>query len=348
MRSTRLQQGLSLVELMIAMALSMLLMLGAMQMFLSSKQTYVANSALSRVQESGRFAMNFISYDLRNAGFRGECLSPINALTASANDPRYDLNAGIRGWEAQTNIPTWPDNFSTEKKAATDSIVIKHAAVSAGSVNTANTISADAASIPMASVTSSVTNGAYVVLSNAQGCDMFKSGTNTSTAITKAGAGNTGNFSQSYFPEITKVLLFQSHQYFIKNGASGTPSLYRARWSDGSTTGVIEEMVEGIFDLQLEYGLGTGAGSNRAAANSAFVKANAVTDWGNVVAVKVRLLALGDQINASPELQSYDREKGLICKRGDAACAVADTIDIPDRRLAQVFTSTISLRNQLP
>ena len=53
------QSGLSLVELMIAITLSLLLIAGVLQIFLSSKQTYSTNNALSRVQESGRFAWIF-------------------------------------------------------------------------------------------------------------------------------------------------------------------------------------------------------------------------------------------------------------------------------------------------
>lgn len=343
MRSPLLQRGLSLVELMIAMALSMLLLLGALQMFLSSKQTYSANSSLARVQESGRFALDFISYDLRNAGYRGECVTPVNALTANPTDPRFDPNEPLRGWEAQTSLPAWPTNFSTDKKAGTDSLLIKHAALSAGALNTVNDIEASASSLPMTG--GKAGEGDYVLISNALGCDIFQSGASSATAIAKASAGN---FSQDYPSAITKVLLYQSNQYFLKNGAeSSEPSLWRVRWNNQGTAQV-EELVEGIHDLQFEYGIGTGVGANRSVSNDAFVKANAVTNWNEVVAVKVRLLALGNQPNVSPDLQSYDHEKGLICKRDDAACDDANTIDIPDRRLAQVFTTTVSLRNQLP
>lgn len=340
MRPAHFQKGLSLVELMIAMALSMLLMLGALQMFLSSKQTYTANSSLSRVQESGRFAMEFIGYDLRNAGYRGECLSPVNALISSPNDPRYDLNQGIQGWEAQENLPNWPANFSTEKKAGTDSIIIKHAAISAGTLNTTNTINADAASIP-------VQNGKaqeddYVVISNALGCDIFPSAANSETSITQDSGSA---LSRDYFPDITKVLLFQSHQYFIKNNIAGQAALFRASCNNGGET--VEELVEGIYDLQFEYAIGTGEGKERAASNADYVKADAVSHWEDIVAVRVKLLALGNEHNVSPEAQVYDQDKGIICKTGDAPCA-ATSLVIPNRRLAQAFSATVSLRNQLP
>ncbi len=62
------QCGLSLVELLIAMALSLLLMAGVIEVLLSSKQTYHASLALAELQESGRFAFDILAQDLRTAG----------------------------------------------------------------------------------------------------------------------------------------------------------------------------------------------------------------------------------------------------------------------------------------
>lgn len=346
----RLQAGLSLIELMIAMVLGLVIMLGVIQVFLSSKQTYTANSALSRVQESGRFAIDFISYDLRNAGYRGECLSEANSLVSSPTDDRNNINLSMKGWEAQTDLPSWPNNIGTEKLAGTDSILIKHAALSAGALGTTDVPTGG----PVTMIGATVDDSAYVVISNALGCDLFKSGTNTTTSITK---DSSGSLSQVYVPAITKVLKFQSHQYYIKNGANGQPSLWRTNWNKGSGVPDTEELIEGIHSLQLEYGLGTGVGENRALANSAFVKANAVTDWNNVVAVKVTLLAVGDTTNVAPAAQVFDREKGLICTKVTATeeepapasdCAAVNSYDIPNRRLAQVFTTVVSLRNNIP
>lgn len=345
MRPVRFQAGLSLIELMIAMALSLLLMLGVLQIFLSSKQTYTANSALTHVQESGRFAMDFITYDLRNAGYKGECFSDVNAVTTDdTTDDRYNLNIAMKGWDAQTSLPTWPANLSTDKTPGTDSIIIKHAATSAGVLGTAD-IETTSTSIAMASTNSEALK-TNIVISSALGCDIFKSGDITATSIVKAASGNEATFSRSYTPAISKVLVFQSNQYYIKNGTNEFPSLWRTSWRNGTPNTL--ELVEGIQDIQLEYGIGSGTGENRAVSDTAFIKANAVTNWNDVVAVKIRLLALGNEVNVASEDQTYDREKGLICKKGDSACEAGNSFDIPNRRLAQVFTSTVSVRNQLP
>lgn len=342
LRSLRSQTGLSLVELMIAMALSLLLMLGVLQIFLSSKQTYTTNSALSRLQENGRFAMDFITYDLRNAGYKGECLTAVNNLISNGSDDRYNLEQGIKGWEAQTNLPAWPTNIAAEKILGTDSILINHAAKSAGTLSTADVLTEDD-NIALADNSPINTANSYIVISSALGCDIFKSGTNAATGITKT---SSGNLSQNYSHLISKVLAFQSNQYFVKNGISGIPTLWRVS-RDGASE-LSEELIEGILDLQFEYGLGTGTGENVVV--SSYVKANAVTNWENVISVKVRLLALGGETNTSPENQIYDREKGAICKKNDstAGCSAGDSVEIPDRRLAQVFSATVGLRNRLP
>lgn len=61
--------GLSLIELMISMVISLILMLGVGQIMISGKQSANIQSGMGRVQENGRFAMYFLQKDLRAAGF---------------------------------------------------------------------------------------------------------------------------------------------------------------------------------------------------------------------------------------------------------------------------------------
>lgn len=69
-RQTTSQYGLTLVELMIAMVVSLLLLAGVIQIFLSSKQSYQLQDGLSRLQENGRFAMDVVTLNLRHAGYK--------------------------------------------------------------------------------------------------------------------------------------------------------------------------------------------------------------------------------------------------------------------------------------
>ncbi|WP_137818234.1 PilW family protein [Pseudomonas sp. 2FG] len=69
------QQGLSLIELMVAILLSSLLLLGVLQMFSNTSASDKANTALARLQESGRVALEILKQDLRRTGYIG-CASP--------------------------------------------------------------------------------------------------------------------------------------------------------------------------------------------------------------------------------------------------------------------------------
>src|SRR6478736_6866758 len=71
------QRGFSLVELMVAMTLSLLLMAGALSILYSSKTTYNENDRLARLQESGRTVVEMILRDARPAGFMG-CSRPLS------------------------------------------------------------------------------------------------------------------------------------------------------------------------------------------------------------------------------------------------------------------------------
>jgi type IV pilus assembly protein PilW len=74
------QQGLSLIELMISIALSMVLMGAALQFIFSSRQTFEINDDISRVQENGRVALDIIARDVQMSGYRRRGGSAIDKL----------------------------------------------------------------------------------------------------------------------------------------------------------------------------------------------------------------------------------------------------------------------------
>lgn len=63
----RHQTGLTLVELMVALAIGSFLMVGAIQIYNQSRQAFVINESIARVQETAQFAMDTIEADLRMA-----------------------------------------------------------------------------------------------------------------------------------------------------------------------------------------------------------------------------------------------------------------------------------------
>jgi type IV pilus assembly protein PilW len=63
----RRQAGLTLVELMVALAIGSFLIIGAVQIYNQSRQAFVVNESIARVQETAQFAMDTIEADLRMA-----------------------------------------------------------------------------------------------------------------------------------------------------------------------------------------------------------------------------------------------------------------------------------------
>lgn len=64
------QRGLTLVEIMVALVISLFLLAGLLQMFIGTRQSSRVQENLSRVQENGRFAIDFLSRNIRLAGYR--------------------------------------------------------------------------------------------------------------------------------------------------------------------------------------------------------------------------------------------------------------------------------------
>ena len=62
------QQGFSLIELMIAMALGAFIIAGLVSVFISASQSYTTQQALVEIQDKGRFAIEKIRDDIQRAG----------------------------------------------------------------------------------------------------------------------------------------------------------------------------------------------------------------------------------------------------------------------------------------
>ena len=91
------QRGLTLIELLIAMLIGTLLILGATSMFIANKRVYKEVDYQGRLAENIRFAMEMMTRDLRMAGFVGcavqqEVFNRLNVLTGTAQDPRQLLS----------------------------------------------------------------------------------------------------------------------------------------------------------------------------------------------------------------------------------------------------------------
>lgn len=104
---SHLQKGFTLIEIMIALLLGAFLIGGILQIFINTRETYRMQDALSRLQENGRFAMDFIGRDLRMVDYRS---------CPQRNGPVVDAGGnmiGITGADGVANgaLQDSPDSF---------------------------------------------------------------------------------------------------------------------------------------------------------------------------------------------------------------------------------------------
>lgn len=96
MRSFFYQDGLTLLELMIAMALGLLIMLTATGLLLSSKAAYLSQDQIATVQESGRYALQTISRAIRQTSY--PAIDKVATLTPLPSE----MTASIDGRDGMT------------------------------------------------------------------------------------------------------------------------------------------------------------------------------------------------------------------------------------------------------
>jgi len=86
-------RGFSIVELMVAVAISLLLLTGVVAIFVSSKTSYETNERFSRIEENGRFALDrAASVSSPRSTNRG--LKPCGPSVRTAPSPNPQLLTG--------------------------------------------------------------------------------------------------------------------------------------------------------------------------------------------------------------------------------------------------------------
>ena len=81
---TRHQRGFGLIELLIALALGLIIVLGVVQIFIAAKNTYVSQNSAAAKQEDARFVLSKMIQEIRMVGMFG-CLGTITD-SSSAGD----------------------------------------------------------------------------------------------------------------------------------------------------------------------------------------------------------------------------------------------------------------------
>ncbi|AVU77905.1 MULTISPECIES: PilW family protein [Pseudomonas] len=111
-------RGFGLIELMIALVLSLIVVLGVVQIFIAAKNTYVSQGAAAVMQEDARFALSKMVQELRMVGMFG-CLETVldassaGDFNASKVTPISWDNANLKLTLVTTDVgnsggvPTW-------------------------------------------------------------------------------------------------------------------------------------------------------------------------------------------------------------------------------------------------
>ncbi len=327
--------GMTLIEILIAMVLGIFLIGGIIQIFIGSQQSYRMQENLSRMQENGRFAMEFISRDVRMADYWGCLREGLNKITNNLNTTGagYDstLHNFDKGIDGTNGASSTPDTI-TMRGIYDNGIAVQSpfGPTTSAQVNV--------------SAGNTLTQGDVVIVADCSSADIFQiSNVNPGTSgvlmhLTDA-ATNPGNinisdpscpgtnthcFSKVYQSDAS-VYKPTVISYSVKNGASGLPALFR------NNNGVDIEFIEGIEDLQIFYGEDT----NDDNTSDHYVSAQtAGLDMDRVVSVRVTILVASLDNNLSSQAIDYSYNGA--------------TITPTDRRLRQVFSSTIAVRNRLP
>lgn len=104
------QPGFTLIEILIALVIGTFIIGGVIQLFSSSKQSSRMLNSLARMQENGRFAMEFIVRDIRMMGFK-TCLSEtIPTALNGTNDNGLNASDSL---SIQMSLTTCPLVVST-------------------------------------------------------------------------------------------------------------------------------------------------------------------------------------------------------------------------------------------
>ncbi len=307
---------MSLVELMVAMALGLVLVGGALSVHVQSNDAFQVTEKVSRLQENGRFALDTIIPDMRLSGYWGETEQPA-AIARRTGDPALSLPASatpandcyagsfvnvIVRIEAANEDQTGVDNpFAgcvpdTARLDDTDMLIVRHAAATP-------TAPAD------------IEASRVYLISSVANAELFVG----------------GNPIPAGYSATDQIHAIVTNIYYISPNSSagnGIPSLRRQVLAAGPAL-IDEELITGAEDLQVQLGIDTDADLS---VNSYLNPGNALIAANPVVSARVWLrLATETGENGFTDGATYDYADISIAPGGS------------QRRV--VVSKTVQLRN---
>lgn len=338
------QRGLSLVELMIGVAIALFLTAVIATVYVNSKGVWRNNAALARLQEQARFALDTMSTDIRLAGYRG-CgtgTTPVNTLNSTGFV--YDYTKGIFGNDTAVGGSTWSPTLNSaisglSPAPATGRDVVTVWTAREGAAYVTGTMPNTSAHIPVA-MPNRLNQFDIVIVANCSASAITQvvnaNPGGSVSVVHNIGLGTPGNatvnLGYSFGPD-AQILKLNSVTYYVAPSTlhSGINALWR--YSVPSLTGAAqpEELVQGVDNLQIEYGEDTDGDK----VANVWRTANAVADWTQVVAAKIYLLMVSPETNVTTKPQPYTFYNTAYSGP-------------TDRRFRSVFSMVVNLRNRTP
>lgn len=316
-------RGFSLVELMVAITIGLIILAAVSAMFVSSKRSYSTQDRLARLQENARFAMQFMTRDIRMAGYSGcaKDIPNINNVSGIGG-----LNIALEGIDNSGGTSTWLPSAAAKPAGindGTDAFAIR-AGDSSQITSLTSAMESEADFLPVASTTG--LNGNDIVLvADCSNADVLQI-----TAVNSPLLEHAVNLGKLYDTS-AQVMKFYTRIYYVKDRADGTPALFLIE------NGNEQELVEGVEDLQILYGVDTDADG----APNVYKKAGDVgAAWGSVKSVRIGMLVrTPNDKDIDPDIRSsYD-------VNGNTFTVPTDAGGNRDRYQRRVFQTTVQLRN---
>lgn len=334
------ERGATLIELMIGMVISLLLVGGMITLFVNNKQTYRYNEELARIQEKGRFAVDFLQRNFRMVGHLG-----CGYMAASAEEEGYGAVfprsiATNLTFDNATAISAYSYTAGTPGVVAipgTDVITILFAS---GAATTLTGSFKAGASLVIRDNALDFRQGNIVIIADCLTADAFRisnvpaSGNNVTLEHKTAGTMNDSDtlLSGREYGDSARVMRLQSQTFYLGQSAKQNRQgqAMRSLFQGGV------EMVEGVENMNVLYGLpaaGVAPGPN-ARTVARYLPSTAMTaaDWPNVVSIQFELLlaSADDNVVSEPMPVTFN----------------GATTTAPDRRMYSTVSTTIALRNR--
>ncbi|TWI71814.1 type IV pilus assembly protein PilW [Desulfobotulus alkaliphilus] len=362
--NSRSDAGITLVELLIVLALSLVLGTGIYQVFVGTTRSYSLNEELAMLQEDGRMAMSFLRSEIRGAGYLG-CLQDAGSTTVvlrPGGDFAFtDFDSAIFGLEA-LDAGGWEDNSNTsynqeEVKAlmnmdsdpleGSDVLVVRGIRTDFPNmtVNTGHTSSVSATlKLEQEKTGLDLERGDVLFLSDCVSSAIFQiqnysdnSGTITYNTGSSVDPGNEPSRMGAVSDIIDRGQDPEIFQYvttvFYLADEDGEPMLFRKIGRHDA-----EAFVSGVESFRVRYGEDTSTPSDGAV--NAYVMASDVANWENVLSVRIGLLLRSPE-SRDPTAPVDEAEYDVS---GDGT---TDFTAPGDRRMRMVFSGTVGLRNRI-